>query len=106
MLSSWDDHAHSSIGIRARQTFLSHGVALQNGFSLYHGQRIDELRVCVADGRDRLCTGLDEDRLVFEHLQLVTIWNSEGRDQASYPDKFEGIDPEFYSYQRWKKYMM
>ena len=69
-------------------------------------QRTDELGVCVADGRDRLCSGLDDDRLVFEHLQWGTVSNYEGRDQASYPDRFEGIDPEFYSHQRWKKYMM
>ena len=113
----------------ATQTFLSHGVALQNGFSQYLGQRkpsqavgslcglgpsLDqngayalrqrtvELGVGVADGCDRLRVGFDYDRLVFEHLQLGTVSNYEGSDQASYPDRFEGIDPEFYSYQRWK----
>lgn len=113
----------------AAQTFLSHGVALQNGFSQYLGQRKSsqavgslcgfgasfdqngayalrqrtvELGVCVADGRDRLRVGFDDDRLVFEHLQLGTVSNYEGSDQASYPDRFEGIDPKFYSHQRWK----
>ena len=65
-------------------------------------QRTIELGVGVADGCDRLRVGFDYDRLVFGHLQLGTVSNYEGSDQASYPDRFEGIDPEFYSYQRWK----
>ena len=46
-------------------------------------QRTVELGVGVADGCDRLCTGLDYDRLVFEHLQLGTVSNYEGSDQGS-----------------------
>lgn len=89
--------SHGCSSSSATQTFLSHGVALQNGFSQCLGQRkpsqavgslfgfgtsfdqnganalrlrTGELGVGVADGRDRLRIGFDYDRLVFEHLQL------------------------------------
>jgi len=109
------------------QTFLSYGLALQDGVSQHAGQRkscqavgsfcrpgssfdqngartlrrrTDELGTEGVDGRYGVRTRLDDDRFVFEPVQLGSFSNGQSGSQASYVDRFEGLYSEFYSYQR------
>lgn len=112
---------------RSAKAFLLHGIALRNGFPQYIGQRkssqtvvglcrrgssfdqdsslalrqrIDAFGVKRADGGIGLRTGFDDNRFVFDPVQLGSISLCQSSCQASYAGRFEGIYFEVYSYQQ------